>query len=184
MKWINLAFLLIFVSCTTIVGRDLPITKVSTYSSKERPSLIISSSRTKLFMNKNDLINYFLGLNLFKKVEIVDGFEYVNKDISSSYDLHLELDFISGGFFEAWCLMTLLIVPCTPPVEWVLGAKIGGKKINPEKTYILKESATEIVWALGPLVPGFGKGELKEKDLKINMLNNLINKLLEDKVIN
>ncbi|MBI2522467.1 MAG: hypothetical protein HYV97_18750 [Bdellovibrio sp.] len=182
MSWFGLLSIFL-ISCTTIVGRDLPVINIPIFTPSEKPSLVVFSPWTKYMMKASDLKDYFLSLNLFKKVDVLDEYSFVTNETMALYDLSLEFNFGSGGFFEPYCLLTLVILPCTPPISLALGAKVGGRNANANRTYLFKEEATKIVWALGPLVPGFGRDEVKVKELQVNMLNHLISKLFEDKLI-
>ena len=168
-----------FVSCTTIVSRDLPIVSPKV-SRNFRPTLLVSSPRTEHILKADLLRLYFKNLGQFSEVEVTGDYEYVSLEKSSKYDLHIEFDFVSSGFYHPYCILTLAIIPCTPPLHWTLGVLVTKSNEKVAKSYLIKENALQVTWALGPLFSGFGRQENKIKNLKENMLNNFMVKMLED----
>lgn len=133
-------------------------------------------------MSKESLESYLANLQFFSKVQIINDDHPVDQSDKDKFDIFLKMDFLDTSFFEPYCIFTLMIIPCTPPVKWVLTIEATDKKNNTKK-YTLKEDAVMVTWLFGFLLPGSNKSEVKSQDLKENMLNNLIIKLNEDGLI-
>jgi hypothetical protein len=173
--------LVIFISgCTTFIRRQLPEKGVHGLKGPNfKSSLLVSSPRTSHILPKDALQLYFMSLGHFRDVRVIEDFAYASPDLIKNYDIHLELDFVSAGYFHPFCLITLAFIPCTPQADWALGAAFNSKESD-RQVYLIREQAMEITWALGPLFPNtFGERKVRQEELKSNMLNNLIWELLK-----
>lgn len=166
-------------SCSILVNRKLPIKQFPEI--KEKKNLIITSPYMRYPLNREELETFFRSSKMFNEVKVIESFSEIQN--KSNYDLNLEINFTSDNFFEPYCLVTLTIIPCTPPERWILAAKVTDLKHNNEKKYLLKEDAMIITWIFGFLFSGSGKSDNLENDLLKNMLINLTANMKDDKIL-
>lgn len=195
-KFKSIALLIALSGCTTIAGRDLPIVSAPNSVAKKQPLVIEFVGPSISEQNKQAWTKAFEDSNIFSSVVRSDSPKNLNPDnprsvddnapahaIDEAHSLKFFVTYRSEGYFHPYCLLTLTIIPCTPPIHWTLTVDAARPNDASRATYSTKEDAFEITWLLGFLLSGAGKSNVKYQELRQNMVNHILMKMRADNVL-
>lgn len=180
MKLLLLSILMLNFGCA-VVGRDLPPINIEEVSSKNKIDRI-------LYIDLKSNNHYSPTDKEFQeniKKPLVDSnyFSEVFFEEIENYDLKFKLRHIVSGFYEPYCIFTLMLLPCTPPLEYAIAVKVEDKKGNTLGKYFYKEDAVTMGWTPGLLIPYFHDKRNKPDAVIQNIYHYLLKDLKRDNIL-
>jgi hypothetical protein len=195
-KYVVVIISMICTACVSIVNRTVPIVGMSEYQSSKTikvsfPKGIEIGDKNFIYKALKDtkvLPGMFFDEQLDSpyapenQIKKFTDFFPIKAENKSQYDLEFQVVFKSYGFFEPYCLLFLTILPCTPPIDWIVGIRVNDHSGKFIKDYVVHESAREIYWLFGILKPNVPDGDIR-RDLLRNALSNILVDIHQDGII-
>ncbi len=151
---------------------------VNTHMPEEKRKLMFESLRDSHLFKKTYVVPFLVNT---ENTNPKNAEDYFPSEAAESFDFLFRVYSDGGGFFEPYCILTLAILPCTPPLIELLSVKVlkGDKVLG---VYSIIENATEISWAFGFLLPAADRQEIKYQMVLANLWSHLILQMEKDDV--
>lgn len=193
MKYSILLIFFLLTSCVTVVNRKLPELKAKNFAQDKLIKVTFSNEMMDfdkefvlqaLHESKVNFINVknnkdYLSFKPDEDISTFDDFKPI-KAKTQNYDYEFQVVWKTYGHYEPYCIVFLTIIPCTPPMKWLVGIRVKDNKGNIIKDYMVKEDAFEIYWVFGLLhKPDVPDGDVR-RDLLRNAFTNILDNIQKD----